>query len=178
MLQPPSSANYVEMIRCSISYEGDEAIVAKTPNKEEFDRLLMRCTNYFKHAKVFDRQYKQFVLNNLYYNIVKSTGEVSVCSLNPICTYDMPPSLVGVCYEKKKLSIMNFPSTLMYDNIVEVKKTVLRINNRLYINFEEQKDVIDDTTSYHVYANYNHDSHVDWDTVKGDLQKVVKIISS
>ncbi len=178
MQQPPSSCNYMEITRCSVRYDGDEMLVADTPSKQDVDKLFVRCINYFKHAKVFDRQYKQFTYNNLYYNIVKATGEVTVFSLTPVCITTIANNTLEVCYEKKKLSILNFPSSLTYDNIIEVKKQVLRINNRLYINFEEQTNVEDGITSYHAYANYNHDNHVDWDTVKADLNKVVKIFGS
>jgi len=179
-MQPPSpNCNYVEFIRGLVSYEADEGLVLTTPSKQDYNKLMMRCTNYYKNAKVFERQYKQFVHHNIFYNIVKATGEVTVYSLTPICRLDVMniSNILPMCFEKKKLSILNFTSTMNYDNIIEISKTIFRISNRIYVNFEEHTSC-DGSTTYHAYVNYNHDKNVDWDTINQDLQKVIKIFDS
>jgi len=176
---PPTGCNYVEIIRCSTVYDADEGLVANCPTKNEYDKLMMRCTNYFKNVKMFERHYKQFVFNNIYYNIVKATGEASVYSLTPGCRYGgHHDHLLTIAYEKKKLSILNFTSTMNYDNIVEVSKTIFRITNRIYINFEEHAYQDSSDVIYHAYVNYNHDKNVDWDTMKTDLNRVIKVFGA
>ena len=180
-VSPPPS-NYVEIIRCATVYDDEEGIVANCPSKSEYDRLMVRCINYFKNVKHFERQYKQFVHNDVYYNIVKATGEVSVYSLHPVCRFGgeifNTSNLLTMSYEKKKLSILNFTSSMSYDNIVDVSKTTFRITNRIYINFEEHTYPDTQEVTYHAYINYNHDKNVDWDTIKLDLQRVIKIFVS
>ena len=178
-LCPSNDANYVEMIRCSIDFEDARSLVATSINYDTYNRLLDYTKKQYKNVKFFTKTFKQFVFLNTTYNIMQNTGEIQIYSLDPVSIMKKDNNCIAVGYQKKKLSILNFPSTSKYDDICNITRTTARITNRLFINFEEIQPCLSGCNEkiYHCYANYNHDTNVDWDSVSSDLLKVWNIFN-
>jgi hypothetical protein len=172
--------NYIEIIRCSINFEDHRALILSLTTFDTFTYILQKTKQTYKYVKPFSKTFKQFVFNNITYNITPKNGEVQVYSLNPISVMKKVDNCVAIGYHKKKLSILNFPSTTNYDDIRYITRTTFRISNRIFINFDEltSSSVECQEKTYHMYANYNHDTNVDWDTISTEISRVWSTIAS
>lgn len=169
-MTPPDNYNYMEIICGKVAYDGYEGIIVDTIDKERYQQLFQSIQHSFPKLKPFTKCYREMIFRNTVFQIIKDTGAVTVFSLMPI-SYEVQNSTIQLYYEKKKLSILSFPSTKYYDSIHNIKKTTFRVSNRVYVNFEEY----DDGSNYHVYMNYNHGINVDWDHVKKDIDTIVEL---
>lgn len=169
-----NEVNYMEVIRCHITYDGEQGLVAKTPNEQEYTQLLNNIKANQK-LRPFTKSYKQFIYNDMYYCVAKSDNDVTVYSIRPIETKRLSDNSLAIFAQKKKMSILNFPSTTNYNYISTIEKTTFRLSNRVYLNFELHIDNEDDK-SYHVYMNYNHDANVDWESAEQDVQKCCEFL--
>lgn len=64
-----------------------------------------------------------------------------------------------VAFEKKKLSTVVFPSSKTYDQIKYKRKLIFRVNNKIYINF--QQEFIKDKVFRKIYINLNNNKDTD-----------------
>jgi len=162
----PDEVNYVEFISGEKVFENDEALVLSTLiTEEEFENKMDKARKVCG-TKPSRKTFKQFVKGDLFYN-VSDDGAISVHSITPVCT--LGDRCFG--YEKKKLTIVNFPSTTKYDAVVQVCKQTFKVSNRVYINFEKREN------DNFIYVNYNHDPNVDWDIVTQDIKRAVDAVS-
>jgi hypothetical protein len=169
-----TNVNYVELIRCTLGHDDDRNLVVKTTNEDDY-KVLFNKTKV-KYGKPFTKCFKQFSHNNLIYNIILETGEVNVYSLDACCIMKKEKNAIAIGYHKKKMSILNFPSTSYYDNVKCISRTTFRVSNRVYINFE--KHTMGDEVTYHTYVNYNHDKNVDWNSVSRDIESLWNLFTS
>jgi len=172
----PTEVNYVEIsLFDKLIDNGEDVMVMSLPSEESFKFML----NNIKTAlgvKTSSKTFKQFILNDLTYNVDPESGDITVIGLKPVTTFEVGQNYISLGFEKKKLSIINFPSTTAYNDIVDVQKMTYRISNRVFINFESRISSIS-MKSYRIYMNYNHDPNVDWDIVKKDIMKAYKLLN-
>lgn len=168
------NVNYVEVIRCTVEHDDDRNLVVKTTTEDDYKALFNRIK--VKYGKPFTKCFKQFSHNNLIYNIILETGEVHVYSLDATCVMKKGRNAIAIGYHKKKMSILNFPSTTHYDNIKCISRTTFRVSNRVYVNFE--KHTTGDEVTFHAYVNYNHDKNVDWNSISRDMESLWNLFMS
>lgn len=79
------------------------------------------------------------------------------------------------CYDEELLPPHRFPCTDDIKYKCEIKKFSYRINNRIYLNYEEEKNKDDETYKY-IYIHYKHSENVDVKRMNIDILKVMKYL--
>lgn len=89
---------------------------------------------------------------------------------DPLKTYRM------VLYDRKKLSVVAFPSSKSYDDIIKKRKTVFRVNNKIYVNFEKEFSEKDSNVYHKVYMNFNNNKDTDIKDSIAVLQNILNTL--
>lgn len=175
MLPFDCGANSFELYVCHDKQESDD-IKKYTINldKTVFNKLLSSMKNSTSY-KFFQKEYKEYVYNNIIVENYKNT-EVRVIKNQCILTENKNNWLL-MAYTRSKLTFLSIPSTKIIHEINYVKKLIFRINNRIFVNFKIVLNDHDNTKTYIVYINYNHDTNLEQDGIKKDLQKVMDILT-
>lgn len=176
----PNACNYYEIIvpptKCN---ELSETTTMYHPqcDKDVFVELLAKVKRG-KSYKFSQREYKEYTIGELVCQISPSNHETRVFNNHPLYT-KMTNHGVIMGYQKTKMSLINFPSTLNNHQIRYVKKMAFRITNRVFLNFEiaKEQDNIKDT-NYYVYINYNHEENVDIDGVYNELASLFDVLQN
>ena len=173
---PLVGANYLEFVKIykRVDVAEDNVIVIETVRETEFETLLEKCQKLF--GKGGERLFKEFVVGDLHYQIIPETGETTVFSLKPLGSHELGGNMLEIQYEKKKLSIINFPSTRNHHDVSNVRKLTFRLSNRVFLNFEMRSSELGSAKTYNAYVNYNHDTNVDIDTMVKDIQRGVSAL--
>lgn len=134
--------------------------------------------NNFKtpSTKFFYVDLKEHVKGNLHLikkiekNMVTDT---KLYTMKPIRVIDTSCFRI-VFFERRKLSTMAFPSTLNHDVVYVKRKLVSRINNKLYLNFQQEMCVGSDDLHYKIYINFNNNKDTD---INDTFQILTKLMS-
>jgi hypothetical protein len=130
----------------------------------------MSVMKNFTSFKFFKTYSKEYILNNLHLvkqikdaNTPQETVEdVRVNDMTLLTTHLMDDRTYVLCYDKKKIPIVAYPSTQDINDVKYVNKLIFRVNNRIFVNFQQEKSLYDmDNVIHRVYINYNHSSNVD-----------------
>lgn len=168
--------NYVEILLLppSLSNESpSENLECYTTEftRDEFYTILSKmkkddCVKYFQ------KQCKEYVHEDIIFEHGQN-DEIRVHQKKPVdfCVYNR---LAMCAYNKKKLSILSFPSSHHVNLVHYITKFIFRINNRIYINFESKMNK--NKTTYSIYINYNHDQNVDKEVYSRLLNTTIKSI--
>lgn len=129
-----------------------------------------------KKYKYFQREYKEYFHKDLICQCF-TNDEVKVHRKNPINIDDANEKNIIICYNKDKLTLVNFPSTKNLHKINYVKKLIFRVSNRIYINFKISMDSETKSKTYVIYVNYNHDDNVDFNITSTNITEIFKILN-
>ena len=131
-----------------------------------------------KYDKCFQTDHKEYILNNMrLIKQVSETGDVDDTKVNMfhvLKTDVLSSELMMVIYDKKKLPIVGFPSTSSLSGIKHVRRLIFRVNNRIFVNFQEEKVHGSEEMCYRLFVNYNHSDGVD---LKESVSKINMLIN-
>lgn len=99
--------------------------------------------------------------------------------------YDVKPVLVSshedhikVYYQRQKVPDVMFPSTLTYDSIRKFRRLIFRVNNRLFLNFqiEKNQDISPNNECYKVFVNFNNARDADNSQVQKTIDAIMQLL--
>lgn len=131
-------------------------------SKETFYRVMQHMQNKYKKSQV--QQCKVSVLGDTQYCNFENK-EITVVNKKVTSTYFVQNNILCVGMNKKKLSILSFPSTQIFDNEEFTKILTLKISNRISVHFTQSKDVETNQKTYEIKLAYMHDDNVEQDTI-------------
>lgn len=135
-----NTQNY-NQVKLTFGHQLEENIFDPRFNKDIYDKLK----TYFIHVKdssiqelinkIYYKSNKELHINNSFQQRVYNNKlyDYKVTPKNPKCNLDIKYTF----YEKKMISIENFPTKQEYDNIIIKKTTSINIKNKYYVNFSE-----------------------------------------
>jgi hypothetical protein len=97
--------------------------------------------------------------------------ESKVYQTTPVAVIDEPSYRV-IAFEKKKLSTVVFPSSKTYDQIKYKRKLIFRVNNKIYINF--QQELMNEEVFHKIYINFNNNKDTD---IKDSLATITQYVN-
>ncbi len=140
--------------------------------KEEFDKLILfLIQNNYSH---FKKEYDSYVYQNLEYHIYDINEKPMVYKYD-LLDHHQANNLIYHAFAKNNIPIHMFPSTMNIHEKNSVNRITIKINNRIYLNFEIKRKNID---YYKVYLNYNHSSNVDIDNNIAKIKEILDLILS
>lgn len=158
----------------------NEPVMGMSDNIQVFNTSLTKETFYrtmqqihCKHQKTQVQQYKCTVLGELQYMNFENK-DIVICSKRTASVYQVSNNILFIGSNKKKLSILSFPSTQTFDNEEYVRVMTFKISNRLSVQFSQSKPINCENTTYKVKIAYTHDSNVDRDTVIKQLNNLLR----
>ena len=167
--------NYVEIVMLDTANDIDIA-------DRVFSKILMSIKK--THSGCFQKHYKEFVFRNLFYENNEQ---------NQIKTYKKTLKYVGnmddgmkiMVYHKEKLPYHSFPCTTKLHSICYISKAVLKINNRVFLNFEKRVYPVEGAEvtqekrmSYNkIYINYNGSQDVDVEEIDKVIRSCIQLIN-
>jgi hypothetical protein len=161
-------ANYYEYVLFS-SKQDNVYTYDLGPNK------FMKALNLFDNHKHFERQYKEYTYGDMIYQN-NDNQEIKVVKLIGKTFEEINPHIMKAGYIKTKMNIVNVSSTSDIDRIAYVKRLIMRITNRIYVNFEVADDSIKKT--YKVYINFNYDHQIDLNDSNKVLDDLINKLAS
>tara|TARA_Y100000385_G_C12562300_1_gene412665 strand:- start:246 stop:533 length:288 start_codon:yes stop_codon:yes gene_type:complete len=88
---------------------------------------------------------------------------------------ELTKDIVVNYYQRQSLPIHTFPSTTTYEDNINIKKTIIKLLNNVYLNFESiQYD--NDEVFNHVYFNCNITKKCDIDLINSTLENYINIL--
>lgn len=173
-------ANYIEYIILPKDISCNASFVDYSFDHDHFINKM--STMVYKNAKYYERKIKQYVRNDLYYEVVldHKNDIADIRSYVKSCTdYEfVQPNVIKMQYTKQKKPVHAFSSSLDINDVLYIKRLTFRISNRIFVNFEIGASVADITKKYRkVYINGNFDADVDHDYINTELQQYLTLLS-
>lgn len=144
---------------------------------DEFSRYLsnMRMQMQYKYFTVDTKEYYHRNLQLVKKLKGNAVEETKVYQMTPINILDFKNFRI-VIYDKKKLSTVAFPSSQRYDFIKYKRKLIFRVNNKIYVNFQQEKD--GEILSKKIYINFNNNKDTNIKDVCNLIKKLIKDITA
>jgi hypothetical protein len=150
--------------------KGDTTIISINWDKTNFDNLLLKLIN--KKYSYFQKTYDIYRFQNLEYHIYIDSDKPLVYQYNLLDNYKID-NMIYHAYNRNNIPCHLFPSTMNIHDKFTITRITIKVNNRIYLNFEIQKK--DNINFYRVYINYNHSSNVDLDN---NIKKIKEFLDS
>lgn len=164
--------DYMEVILCTNDvYDVSEPIFNETLSKVK--RTYNKC---------FQVDLKEYLHRNL--RMIKKINEDNIVEETKVyegsCIeiIDDPSNKYRVVTSyRKKLSPVAFPSSMIYDDIIKKRRTVFRINNKIYVNFEKEISMKHPNAQVHnkIFINFNNNKDTD---IKESLHFIKQLLES
>ena len=172
-------ANYYELSfkpKNQLNIKSDNFIIYDTNlSFNDFQTYLFRMKN--TTYKYFQKEYKEYLYDNIT-NQNYNNEEIKISKQNALTNKIININnndIVIIGYQKIKQSVLNYPSTTKIYYSSYVKKMIFRINSRIFLNFSISLHN-DNTKTYRVYLNYNHDNKVDLDISNKNITEIINIL--
>jgi hypothetical protein len=140
-------------------------------SKEIFYKLMHKLQG--KYAKSQLNQFKCNVIGEIYY-CNNHNKDISIFSKRTASVGHLRPDLLCVGSNRKKLNILSFPSTQVFDNEEYIKTLTFKVSNRVSISLSQTKSADPGSMFYEAKASYNHDETVDKDTIVKTIIKTIQ----
>ena len=145
-------------------YDYLEVVITKDNNTydvspELFEKILQTFAQTCKTYKYFQSDYKEYIYRNTH--MIKkiendTVTETKVYMYRPVFINNINNTKY-IFYERKKISSINFPSKKEYDTVIYKRKMIFRINNKIYVNFQQEIFPEDSDKIYHkIFINFNN----------------------
>ena len=165
-----AAANYIEYY--VVDKELDMDVYKVDLGLERFTSIL-KVMSAREDLKFFQKSYKEYNYGEIIYQNYDNT-ETRVFRKVPVSsTYNN--RVLKVPCQRQKLSIINVPSNTTYKEIYIVNHLIFRITNRIFLNMLVKRSS-DDTTSYSIYVNYNHDDAVECSQTERKITEILDLI--
>lgn len=182
--------NYIEIVMTEDTKESslrdDYNEIDTDMTNAVFFKLLQRTkskqTSQTKTGACFQKHYKEFVFRNMYLETCENTSS-KIYKKSVTFTQDLPELSMRVhVFHKEKVPYHAFPATKCLHNVCYVSKATIKINNRVFLNFEKRvyppMDKSKKAESFNkIYINYNHDDHVDITGVDVAIQAALQSLT-
>jgi hypothetical protein len=143
-------------------------------SKEVFYGVMRELHSRYQRHHV--QQYKCNVLGDTHY-LNSNNQEIIILSKRTMIVEQVGKKMVCVGSNKKKLSILSFPSTQKFDNEEIVKSMTFKLSNRVSIVLLQSKTLdnqSEDSSSYEIKLSYSHDVNIDKDAIIKQILKLIK----
>ena len=170
-----SNINYFDLIILDNDENKDSNIIDISWSKCTFDKMILALIH--KDHKFFKKHYDIYKYQNLEYHIADEHDKSMVFVENLIDNYKYK-KMIYHGYVKHNIPTHMFPSTKNIHDKFSVTKYTVKINNRIYLNFEIKKNLVKTSTSYNVNINYNHSNNVDLNNNLIQIKEIIKILQS
>jgi hypothetical protein len=161
--------NYIELI----IRQKDSSINSMNWDKKHFDNLLIFLVE--KNYTHFKKDYDIYRYQNLEYHIYDNNDKPMVYEYNLKDNYT-ENNLIYHAFIRYNIPIHMFPSTMNIHDKFSISRITIKVNNRIYLNFEIIKKT--DNNYYRIYLNYNHSSNVDLNNNIDKIKEFIDLISS
>ena len=143
-------------------------------SENSFNGMLKKIINNYK-LKSFEKKFRILKHNdkNLIFNIIDNKYHVNKQSY---VSHIISDKNILIKYQKENIPPVNFPSTNNIHDTFFINKIIFKITNRIYINFELKKKIIDNKSEIfrRVYINLNNDKiNVDNNNINEKLEECV-----
>lgn len=142
--------------------------------KDKFYRVMQDLQ--LKFSKYYVQQYKCNVLGDIHY-MNNDNKDITISSRRTTCVGRLSPHILYIGSNKRKLSILSFPSSQVFDSEEVVKAMTFKVSNRISISLLHHKSVEHSSSTnavYEIKLSYSHDTNVDKDVVVKQLLKLLK----
>lgn len=128
--------------------------------------------------RCFQKKMKVFAhMNTEFHHTFDEDNKHHVYSKNLISHRHWQPHTYIDEYKRDTLMVYKFEWTTALHDIYYVTKVVFKITNRCFLNFEARHPAKPGQKStYHISFNYNHASHVEWETLQSQFHRVYKML--
>lgn len=162
-----------------VSFDSLEVLYIINDNEGTYDVPLNKYNEIMSrvkrlHFKSFTVDTKEYSYRDL--TLIRKLDdqqdcvETKVYQTAPIYIWESP-NVQWIFSNKKKLTPVAFPSTRNHDMITHKKRTSFRVNNRIYINFEQEKT--DEQVFHKIYLNFNNGKDTD---IKECMDAIAKLV--
>lgn len=150
-----------------------------TLSRQMFEKLFRHFK--LKYHKSSERCIKQYVKNDLFYEIYfdRETfkyNEVKVYS-KMIHETEVSGNIACCMCNKQKYQFHSFPSSSDIHSINYIKRNTVRLNNRIFINFDLVRTQQPSREFNKIFVNVNQDANSDLDFLKAELEPVIRDIT-
>lgn len=140
----------------------------------EITNMLYKLKQANQTIKPFQKEYQKYLYDSLEYNVNEKDSIVNLYNMK-FQNSELSENIVVNYYHRQSLPIHNFPSSTSYEDNVNIKKTIVKLLNNLYLNFDSiQYD--DNEVFNHVYFNCNITKKCDIDLINSTLENYIKIL--
>lgn len=169
LLDGDNDINVVEIVLVSKK----DTVYESNFSQERFLELLKFVSKKYK-LKYFSKKTKRYRIDNQFMEIHNDDAKVyqQSCVAN---VYD--DQFLYLYYKRDKLPYHKFPCTRNINEIIFIQKLTFRLHNRLFLNFEIQKNM-ENEQIFKIYFNYNHIKSSELNTIRSMLQEFVNAIQS
>ena len=128
----------------------------------------------------FQQSFIRYVRENRVYEfhtlVKNNNSKLKVYQKDP-CEVSFDGTYHVTSYNKRKIPYYLFSSDKNYDTMTNVTKTIFRIHNNIYLNFETTTYPDDDTHFNKIYINYNHEIKIEEKLICSLIDKTKSLIS-
>lgn len=175
-----NNTTYVEYIILPNNIKPDVDTVSYDYPSDKFNEMMGKMV--YKNNKYYERKVKQYVKDDLYYEVVLDHKDEIADIRSYVKTamsYDFPkPNVIKLSYQKHKKPIHAFSSSCDMNEVCYYRRLTFRVSNRVFVNFEIGMGVDDKTSFRKIYINGNFDSNVDSDFVTAEIEQYATLLSS
>lgn len=145
-------------------------------NEEEFYTILNKINDLMSKLSIKPNQkeWKEYVHADIYYKNYLN-NEIKVYKKTNVEVEQLLPHWILIKSIKTKQSPLNYSCTNKFFAVLYMRCLIYRINNRIYINFENSWNEKTNKKSYKIYINYNHDNNVDLPLIKDKILEIINI---
>lgn len=157
-----------------ISSSDNVCIFDTSLTKNVFYGVMQELQSRYQRHHV--QQYKCNVLGDTHY-LNNNNQEITILSKRTTIVEQVGQKMICVGSNRKKLSILSFPSTQKFDNEEIVKSMTFKLSNRISIILLQSKPLDNqckNTSSYEIKISYSHDVNIDKDVIVQQILKIIK----
>ncbi len=137
-------------------------------SKDVFYRMMDKCQQ--NNAKCQLQQFKCSILGDVHY-CNSENKDINVFSKRTTTVGKVASNILYVGNNRKKLSIMSFPSMQSFDHEEYVKTLTFKLSNRLSIVLSQSRTAPPSSSHYLIKLTYSHDENVDKDAAIKTLHR-------
>ena len=145
-------------------------------DEKDFNKIFNKFINE-KRYKPFEKKLIITKHHDLYlvHNIIDNKFYVNKTNY---ISHDFKNNYIMIKYSKQNLPQISFPSTRNINDKYYLNKITFKITNRIYINFELKKKIMDNGNEKifrRIYINFNNDKNdkIDNDNINNLLNKCI-----
>jgi hypothetical protein len=140
----------------------------------EIANMMFKLKQANQNIKPFQKEYQKYLYDSLEYNVNDKESTVNLYNMK-FQNSEMYDNIVVNYYHRQSLPIHTFPSSKSYEDNINVKKTIIKLLNNVYLNFDSiQYD--NDEVFNHVYLNCNVTKKCDIDLINSTLENYINIL--